>query len=69
MADLTVEEVAQELGLHYETVRRFVQHGRIPGYKAGVRQWRVTREILDAYKAKRSSATFGRDQEGRGTPG
>jgi len=55
MADLTVEEVAEELALHYETVRRFVQHGRIPGYKAGVRQWRVTRHALDAYKAQRAN--------------
>lgn len=55
MADLTVEEVAQELGLHYETVRRFVQHGKIPGYKAGVRQWRVTHKGLADYKAQRAS--------------
>ena len=65
MADLTVEEVAKELALHYETVRRFVQRGRIPGYKAGVRQWRVTREALDAYKNKRCSAKFSREQDGR----
>lgn len=58
MADLTVEEVAEELALHYETVRRFVQRGRIPGYKAGVRQWRVTREALDAYKVQRSNAAI-----------
>ena len=59
MADLTVEEVATELALHYETVRRFVQRGRIPGYKAGVRQWRVTRKALDAYKNQRANAAIG----------
>lgn len=64
MADLTVEEVAEELALHYETVRRFVQHGRIPGYKAGIRQWRVTRKALDAYKVERSNATRTRSKMG-----
>lgn len=64
MADLTVEEVAEELALHYETVRRFVQHGRIPGYKAGVRQWRVTRKALDAYKIKRSNAMISAGKNG-----
>ncbi len=68
MADLTVEEVAEELALHYETVRRFVQHGRIPGYKAGVRQWRVTRKALDAYKAERSNATLARSRTGALSP-
>lgn len=62
MADLTVGEVAQELGLHYETVRRFIQNGRIPGYKAGVRQWRVTHEGLADYKAKRANAYAGRNK-------
>ena len=55
MADLTIEEVSQELALHYETVRRFVQLGRIPGYKAGVRQWRITRVALDSYKVQRAN--------------
>ena len=68
MADLTVEEVAEELALHYETVRRFVQHGRIPGYKAGVRQWRVTRKALDAYKVERSNAALTKSKIGQSRP-
>ena len=68
MADLTVEEVAEELALHYETVRRFVQHGRIPGYKAGVRQWRVTRKALDAYKVERSNAALTKSKTGVHSP-
>ena len=46
---LTVEEAATELALHYVTVYRFCVAGRL-GQKIG-RQWLVTREELDRFKA------------------
>ena len=49
--DLTVQDVATEIGLNYDTVRRLLMNGHLPGYKAGLRQWRVTRAELDAFKA------------------
>ena len=48
--DLTPEQVAEELGLHRESVYRLLRAGVIPGYKAGLRQWRTPRLELDAYK-------------------
>ena len=49
--DLTVTEIAEELGLHIDTVRRLLHSGALPGYKADLKQWRVTRKALDAFKA------------------
>lgn len=48
--DLTPGEVAAELGLNRETVYRLLRNGTLPGYKAGLRQWRTLREELEAYK-------------------
>ncbi len=50
MTDLSPREVSEELGLHYETVLRLIKQGVIPAYRAGIKQWRVTREALDAFK-------------------
>lgn len=51
MTDLSVPDVAQELGLHRDTVRRLLASGYLNGYRADLKQWRVTREALDAFKA------------------
>ena len=48
-SDLSVEDVAAQLGLHPETIRRLLIAGEMPGYKAG-RHWRVTRAALDGWK-------------------
>jgi excisionase family DNA binding protein len=48
--DLTPEEVAEILGLHRESVYRLLRAGVIPGYKAGLRQWRTPRTELESYK-------------------
>ena len=48
-SDLTITDVASELGLHAETVRRLLAQGDIPGYRAGGR-WRVSRKQLDGFK-------------------
>jgi excisionase family DNA binding protein len=37
---LTLEEAAQELGVHYMTVYRYVRTGKLPGWKVG-NEWRV----------------------------
>lgn len=51
MPDMTVREVATELAVNPETVKRLLQDARLDGYKVGNR-WRVTKEALDAYKGK-----------------
>ena len=43
---MTVDEVAEYLGLHPLTVRRLARDGDIPAIKVG-RQWRVKRDLLD----------------------
>lgn len=43
---LTLQEVADELGVHYMTVYRYVRIGILPARKKG-RSWQVTRADLD----------------------
>ena len=57
--DLTVAEVAEELGLHRDTVKRLLASGQLTGYKAAAR-WRVTRASLDAFKAAGGARRQGR---------
>jgi len=57
--DLTVTEVAAELSLNPETVRRMLLAGHLAGYKAGKR-WRVTRQALDSFKASGGVRQVGR---------
>lgn len=52
MEDLTVEEVAKELNMHPESVRRLLRDNKIEGYQPGGGAWRVTRADLDAFKKR-----------------
>lgn len=45
--DLSLHEVADELGVHYMTAYRYVRIGMLPARKEG-RTWRVSRADLDA---------------------
>jgi excisionase family DNA binding protein len=42
---MTIDEVAEQLSVHPETVRRWIRDGRLRVHRAG-RQYRVTREAL-----------------------
>lgn len=44
---MTVEEVAQYLKLHRQTVMRMAARGELPAVKVG-RHWRFRKEYLDA---------------------
>ena len=61
--DLTVSEVAEELALHPDTVKRLLRLGVLPGYKADLKQWRVTRAALNAYKAGGGAQRPGRPKK------
>jgi len=57
---MTVEEVAEYLSLQPLTIRRLARDGEIPAFseipfrgKVG-RQWRVKRELLDAWIEEQS---------------
>lgn len=49
VADLTVEEVAQELGRAPSTVRGWLGAEDLEGYRLRGREWRVPREALRAF--------------------
>jgi excisionase family DNA binding protein len=51
MADelLTVEQAAERLQMHPDTVRRLLREGQLPGRKVGARQWRVSADALKAH--------------------
>lgn len=48
--DLTVLEVAESLGIAYDTVRRLLKSGDLKGYKVDLKQWRVTPNAIVEFK-------------------
>lgn len=48
--DLSPREVAEDLGLAYDTVLRLCREGIIPAYRAGEKKWRIRPTDLEAYK-------------------
>jgi excisionase family DNA binding protein len=46
---LTVEQAAERLQMHPDTVRRLLREGQLPGRKFGPRQWRISAAALRAY--------------------
>ena len=58
--ELTLQEVADELGVHYMTAYRYVRLGMLDAVKRG-RSWVVTREDLEAFT---SGATAGPEAGG-----
>jgi len=67
--DLTVEEAAAEIGLHYETCLKLLRNGDMPGFKAGPRLWRIPRKALDEWKAKGGVKPQGRPKKVVGSQG
>jgi len=53
---LSVDQVAERLGLHVRTVRRYVRHGRLRAVRIG-KQYRVAREALDALTGRETPAS------------
>lgn len=44
---LTVNQVAEQLQVDPQTVRIWLNEGRLAGYKAGARRWRVRQSEVD----------------------
>jgi len=60
---LSVEEVAEYLGLAKDTVYRKAKTGEIPGVRIG-RSWRFPQDVIDEWL--REKAGKGEDRDGRG---
>jgi excisionase family DNA binding protein len=56
--DLTLQEAADALDVHYMTAYRYVRLGVLPAQRRG-RAWAVARADLDAFIAERSSGPVG----------
>jgi excisionase family DNA binding protein len=52
---LSVDQVAERLGLHVRTVRRYVRHGRLRAVRIG-KQYRIAREALDVLTGRETPA-------------
>jgi excisionase family DNA binding protein len=61
--DLTVKDVAEELSLHPDTVKRLLHSGVMTGYKADLKQWRITRKALDQFKSQGGAKRPGRPRK------
>jgi excisionase family DNA binding protein len=44
----TIEEIADKLGVHTKTIRRYLYSGKLGGQKIGS-QWRISQTALDAF--------------------
>jgi excisionase family DNA binding protein len=66
MADdvLSIEQVAERLGLHVRTVRRYVREGRLKAVRIG-KQYRVARAALAELTGSHVSAASGGPHAGR----
>ncbi len=57
--DLSVSQVAKELQTRRETVKRLLESGELAGYvidpAAARKSYRITRQALDEFKARRSA--------------
>ncbi len=46
---LTLEDVAERLGVHIRTLHRFVADGRLPAYRIGPRLVRIRTSDVEAF--------------------
>lgn len=52
VADLTVEDAADKIGRRPSTVREWCRTGALEAYKLNDRDWRITRDALDAFQSR-----------------
>jgi excisionase family DNA binding protein len=44
----TIDEVAEQLGMHHKTIRKFITEGKLPAAKVG-KQWRISGHDLSVF--------------------
>ena len=47
----TIDQIAELLGMHHKTIRKFISEGTLAASKVG-KQWRISRHDLDAFMEK-----------------
>lgn len=47
--DITVQEAAEHMGVHPESVRRWLRRNLLRGYKLGRAGWRIQSEDLEVF--------------------
>jgi len=66
---LTIQEVAQQLGVHETTIYRLANHGKLPAFKIGS-QWRFDSGLLDNWVKEQAGETLANsNEEGKGSRG
>jgi excisionase family DNA binding protein len=60
---LTVQEVAERLKLHRNTVRDYLRRGRLEGLKLSGRTWRISELALQRFLAQSTTAVQITDDE------
>ena len=66
-AVLTLQEAADELGVHYMTAYRYVRLGHMEASKSGG-VWQVPRSALDRFRAEAAEVATARGVPGKGGP-
>lgn len=59
--DLTLQQAADELGVHYMTAYRYVRLGQLDAVKVGG-EWRVPQAALDAFRSGHATSTPARNR-------
>lgn len=52
----TIDQVADILGMHHKTIRKFINNGKLPANKIG-KQWRITSDDLNVFMGKNTVNT------------
>ena len=63
---MSVADVADELGMHPSTVRKWANDGLLPGMRIGRRQWRFRRSALRQLESAQVRSAQDVPGEGRG---
>jgi excisionase family DNA binding protein len=60
---LTVEQAAEKVKMHPDTIRRLLRDKQPPGVKLGKRQWRISEDSLKTYlqRSEQAEATGGNE--------
>lgn len=59
---LSVEEIAQHLGLSKETIYRWLEKGKIPSHRVG-RQWKFQASEVDAWVRNGNATSLKSEEE------